>query len=379
MIRLLTIIMFTWFNTNAQSYFFRTAGGKHYLQYVNAASTYLDSLIIVKELDYVRFKTDDFYAKCWTPTIAGINILQTINGHVTPFPIGSIPVASLSGISNYALASTIPTVSLNYGIVNSGTSLNMNLDSDTSSVNGLMSKQRAAATVSVLTSSINGKEPSISTGTTTQYWRGDKTWQTLPTQTLQSIPDCSITATGATVTSAGTNSFNIDVPAQITPTVTGQGIATATSSGYGYTVAVQSPTFTGSNIAISGTWPSMTFSNTAPRVTQTITSGSGIIVSTSTSTPNTFTVALSKRTEIGTATTSTAGVVSFTYANTYTVVPNVQYNLGLGAGNKETIIPQTATTTGCSFLVQLRADVLGLLPSYSAVSGREVNISVIEK
>lgn len=31
------------------------------------------------------------------------------------------------------------------------------------------------------TSGLSGKEPTISSGTTGQYWRGDKTWQTLPT------------------------------------------------------------------------------------------------------------------------------------------------------------------------------------------------------
>jgi hypothetical protein len=34
---------------------------------------------------------------------------------------------------------------------------------------------------------LNSKENSISSGTTSQYWRGDKTWQTLPTYTLESL------------------------------------------------------------------------------------------------------------------------------------------------------------------------------------------------
>lgn len=34
-----------------------------------------------------------------------------------------------------------------------------------------------------LTTAINGKEPAIAAGTTSQYWRGDKTWQTLPVAT----------------------------------------------------------------------------------------------------------------------------------------------------------------------------------------------------
>ena len=38
-----------------------------------------------------------------------------------------------------------------------------------------------AAKVNGLTTSLAGKEPSITAGTTSQYWRGDKTWQTLNT------------------------------------------------------------------------------------------------------------------------------------------------------------------------------------------------------
>lgn len=87
-----------------------------------------------------------------------------------------------------------------------------------------------------------------------------------------------------------------------------------------------------------------------------------------------------KKRETLTATTNGSGVATFTFANTYSVVPNIQYVMGAGANIKDTIIfNATPTVTGCSLLVQVRNDVLGLLPTYSNVTGREVNILVTEK
>ena len=86
-----------------------------------------------------------------------------------------------------------------------------------------------------------------------------------------------------------------------------------------------------------------------------------------------------KRTLPLTATTNSLGIASFTFS-AFTTTPNIQYNPGFGFGNKETCIPNASpTTTSCSFYVQLRSDVIGLLPTYSNVSGREVNILVTEK
>lgn len=90
-------------------------------------------------------------------------------------------------------------------------------------------------------------------------------------------------------------------------------------------------------------------------------------------------VAVVKRQITLTGTTNGSGIITFTFA-AFPVAPNVQYTGGFGTGNKETIIPNAATTTtSCSYYVQLRADVLGLLPSYSNVSGREVNVLISEK
>ena len=39
-----------------------------------------------------------------------------------------------------------------------------------------------------LDTALSGKEPSITAGTTSQYWRGDKTWQTLPSPGISDAP-----------------------------------------------------------------------------------------------------------------------------------------------------------------------------------------------
>ena len=49
------------------------------------------------------------------------------------------------------------------------------------------SHTHSIANVSGLQTALDGKEPTITAGTTSQYWRGDKTWQTLPVYTLAGL------------------------------------------------------------------------------------------------------------------------------------------------------------------------------------------------
>ena len=56
-----------------------------------------------------------------------------------------------------------------------------------------------------LQTALDGKEPSIATGTTSQYWRGDKTWQTLPTY---SLPIASTTVLGGVKVDGTTITIN---------------------------------------------------------------------------------------------------------------------------------------------------------------------------
>ena len=59
---------------------------------------------------------------------------------------------------------------------------------------------QAISTITGLQTTIDGKEPTITAGTSAQYWRGDKTWQTLPTVATWSFnnsPGRSIVTTAA--------------------------------------------------------------------------------------------------------------------------------------------------------------------------------------
>jgi hypothetical protein len=141
------------------------------------------------------------------------------------------------------------------------------------------------------------------------------------------------------------------------------------------TVLAQFNPIPGASTGTTGTYPNITFNNTAPDQVVTLTATNGLTV---TGTYPNFTVT-KKRQETYTGTTNASGVVTFTFA-AFSAVPNIQPAAGFGNTNKETMIPNAApTTTSCSYYVQLRADVLGLLPSYSNVSGREVNVLITEK
>lgn len=76
-------------------------------------------------------------------------------------------------------------------------------------------------------------------------------------------------------------------------------------------------------------------------------------------------------------TTNSSGIYAVTFPVAYSVAPNIQANV-INGSNKQTIIP-TVTTTGFSCYVQLRADVLGLLPTYSNVNGAEIDVIVTSK
>ena len=70
------------------------------------------------------------------------------------------------------------------------------------------------ANVTGLQTALDGKEPSIAAGTTAQYWRGDKSWQTLPTY---SLPIASTSVLGGI--KVGTN-LSIDVNGVLSSTDT---------------------------------------------------------------------------------------------------------------------------------------------------------------
>jgi hypothetical protein len=81
-----------------------------------------------------------------------LTAIQKLNGN-----IAAISLSSLGGI--------------NFSTVNSGYAIGSNVALDNTQSLGLQ--------LGNLQGQINAKEPTITAGTTSQYWRGDKTWQTL--------------------------------------------------------------------------------------------------------------------------------------------------------------------------------------------------------
>jgi hypothetical protein len=103
----------------------------------------------------------------------------------------------------------------------------------------LISHTHTIANITGLQTALDGKEPTIAAGTTTQYWRGDKTWQTLP---IYSLP----IATGSIL-----GGIKVGSGLSINATT---GVLDAT---YSYTLPIASPTVlggikVGSNLSIDG-------------------------------------------------------------------------------------------------------------------------------
>lgn len=61
--------------------------------------------------------------------------------------------------------------------------------------------QSDESAVGALTTTVAGKEPAITAGTTAQYWRGDKTWRSFATDVLATVLTGFSTATGTAVVS----------------------------------------------------------------------------------------------------------------------------------------------------------------------------------
>lgn len=134
---------------------------------------------------------------------------------------------------------------------------------------------------------ITGKENTITAGTTAQYWRGDKSWQTLNTASVPELTNLYYTDTRARAAISGTGSISYNSTTGVISYSGGAGVGTVTS------VALSVPTglsVTGSPITSSGTL-AVTFTagysipTTATQATwtakQEALSGSGLVKSAS--------------------------------------------------------------------------------------------------
>lgn len=106
------------------------------------------------------------------------NILTTdVNGNVTSRTLSSLlnnnVITSLNGLTQSIQTLVTGTGGTDFNITSSGSIHTFNIPHASASNRGLLTS--ADWTI------FNNKENAISAGTTSQYWRGDKTWQTLNT------------------------------------------------------------------------------------------------------------------------------------------------------------------------------------------------------
>jgi hypothetical protein len=93
--------------------------------------------------------------------------------------------------------------------------------------------------------SLTGKEPTIASGTTSQYWRGDKTWQTFPTITTPTLDE--VTDVGNTTTNS------ITVGGLVVNYPSGSGVATSiTKGGAGEALTVTKTSGSGNVASFTG-------------------------------------------------------------------------------------------------------------------------------
>lgn len=84
-----------------------------------------------------------------------------------------------------------------------------------------------------------------------------------------------------------------------------------------------------------------------------------------------------KRQEKYNGSTDATGTYSVTFSTAYSSVPDIQANV-INGNNKWTQITNVSTT-GFSVYIQLRSDALGLLPTYSNVSGATIRVLISEQ
>jgi hypothetical protein len=124
----------------------------------------------------------------------------------------------------------------------------------------LLNHVHTIANVTGLQTALDGKEPTITAGTTVQYWRGDKTWQTLP---IYSLPIASATILGGI--KVGTN-LSIDVDGVLSANDTSVAWSELTSVPTTFTPSAHTHTIanvTGLQTALDGKEPTIAVGTTA--------------------------------------------------------------------------------------------------------------------
>ena len=139
--------------------------------------------------NYVEFKSADAVAATRTfvwPAVYGTSgqFLTTDGAGNLSWTTATTAAATLGGdLSGTTAAAVIENGAVTSAKILDGTIVNADIANTTITYGklNLADGDIPAAKVNGLTTSLAGKEPTITAGTSTQYWRGDKTWQTLNT------------------------------------------------------------------------------------------------------------------------------------------------------------------------------------------------------
>jgi hypothetical protein len=93
---------------------------------------------------------------------------------------------------------------------------------------------------------------------------------------------------------------------------------------------------------------------------------------------NTISLPIDKRRETYSGSSNGSGVYTVTFGTSYSVTPNIQANW-IGAADNQNLRVTAISTTGFSVLARNRVDVVGLLPTWTNVSGASIDVLITEK
>jgi hypothetical protein len=153
--------------------------------------------LIWSTTDHVHVSMEYYPAGSPPPSTASVILTATQQSGI----MAGTGMTALNGLTGAVQTFATGTSGTDFAISSAGTTHTFNVPTASSVNTGKLS--------STDWSTFNSKEPAIASGTTAQYWRGDKTWATLPMLSFQTITD----GTGVTGTTASTLTTSVLIPA----------------------------------------------------------------------------------------------------------------------------------------------------------------------